>query len=188
MFNSTAIIGVDPGLRTTGLVKLVPPHQISDTLEITSLAIDHPKEASNIYRVTKIVEGIYTLLRTDPDAVIVVEDFRLRPGVKTSSSMIEIITLIRSMCRAEGYNLYLLNNMGSKKVIPEATLRLLELSSWKTPTHHDDLKAAARIALFNIVKQKSSWLPLWIEARHFCKTKPAHSHNEKCALIEKREL
>ena len=49
-----------------------------------------------------------------------------------------------------------LPNMGIKRVITQDLMELLEVWSFTTATHHQDLRAAARIALLGMVKDDTT--------------------------------
>jgi hypothetical protein len=76
-----------------------------------------------------------------------VEGYRPRANLSPDREMQAGVT---RMCDATGFKS--LDNMGAKAVITPGVMQALGVWSWRTSTHHQDLRSAARIALFGFVK------------------------------------
>ena len=130
----TRIVGVDPGLVHTGLAGLVfdPENKTLETFGYAVNGID-PQKA-------KAYVGLF-------DHAFI-EDFRVRGSYATNSDM---IAGVRDYAR-EFKGSKVLDNTGVKKIISEKLLRAMGLHSFKQATNHNDIKSAARIALFGMAK------------------------------------
>jgi len=77
-----------------------------------------------------------------------IEGYRPRSNYGTDKQMIEgVKDLSRSVSDSA-----VLDNTGVKKVIRAEVMQLLGLWYWPTPTHHADLRSAARIMLLGMYK------------------------------------
>ena len=122
------IVGVDPGIVHTGLVRVV-----------------FDKSKRSILRQCKVLDGLD--MRgvedwvEDTDDLVVVEKYNPRGQLGTNATMqaaeAELVQRVPGILR--------LDNMGILKTVPNAVLQTLGL--WKFPvrTHHQDLRSAARI-------------------------------------------
>lgn len=80
--------------------------------------------------------------------VVFVEAYRPRQHLSSDERMVQVEHDLRTLMRGATF----LPNMGIKKVITQDLMELLEVWRWPTSTHHQDLRAAARIALLGMVK------------------------------------
>ena len=131
-----AVIGIDPGLVDTGLVYIeLDPHLRGFE---TSTHVVHKLDLDEI---ETWVKG-----SRNPDAIFI-EAYRPRSNFGTDQEMVQAVGNIHRRLRGST----VLNNTGVKKVIRQPLLELLGL--WKFPTtHHQDLRSAARIGLYGLVK------------------------------------
>jgi len=138
MSNIAHIVGVDPGLVHTGVVVLsfLPgAHEIH---------VDHEAVAGpNGSAVMKWIDS----LDLDGDPVIFIEGYRPRSNLNTDKRMVEAVAEIK---KATGGDVLL--NYGVKKVVKQHLMELLGVWKFSTPTHHDDLRSAARIAVLGMLK------------------------------------
>lgn len=131
------VVGVDPGLVHTGYVELE---------FYPDLKLVHTKwrildgDASE-----EVKELIHTTVR-QPE--VFVEDYRPRSNFGTDSRMREQIGKYRAL----NPWVHLLDNTGVKKIITSQMMKLFDLWSFPERTHHDDLRSAARIALYGMAK------------------------------------
>jgi hypothetical protein len=79
---------------------------------------------------------------------VFVEAYITRSRLGTDQRMLQLEADIRHALPDARF----LPNMGVKKVITQDLLEMLEVLVWKTRTHHQDLRSAARIALLGLVK------------------------------------
>ena len=137
---SPTVIGVDPGLVHTGIVML------DFDFEKRRLTIDH-----------RLVDGLdSTSARQDVEAMtkhkpystldIFIEWYRPRSGFSVDERMVLANNDFRSDLHGR-----LLRNTGVKKVVTKELMELAHVWSFKTSTHHQDLRSAARIALLGMM-------------------------------------
>lgn len=133
----TYVVGVDPGLVNTGVVGLM-----FDSAE-QEILISHKAfvgcDAADIH---SWVKGFPYL------DDIFIEGYKPRSNYGTDLRMIEMIKGLKiEMKKAK-----VLNNTGVKKVVRHPLMDLLGVWDFPTPTHHQDLRSAARILLFGMLK------------------------------------
>jgi hypothetical protein len=132
----THVVGVDPGLVHTGLVRLLFDH---DTHEL--------------WVEDQAVLGIKPDLALDwiqmepSKAQVFIEGYRPRSNLATDQRMVEGVAAYRT-----GLKGHVLLNTGVKKVVRRSLMELLGCWSFTTPTHHQDLRSAARIAILGMLK------------------------------------
>lgn len=132
------IAGIDPGLVHTGIVVI----QFDNAL--FTKRVDHA-----------VVDGCdpqrvkFELLRLASHRDnIFIENYRSRSNFNTNVRMHEAVRAIRvALPRAQT-----IDNMGIKKIVTPALLDALGAWRFSTPTHHDDLRSAARIAVLGALK------------------------------------
>ena len=127
------IVGIDPGLVHTGVVKM----QFSvarKAIEVTHTAVDGPDPAA-------VEAWIGT-----PTAVFI-EGYRPRSNLSTDQRMVTAVSKFR-----EELGGTVLLNTGVKKVVRQPLMELLHVWSFPTVTHHQDLRSAARIGLLGMLK------------------------------------
>lgn len=129
------VTGVDPGLVDTGVVTLV---------------FDQDDESINVHHT--VVKGI------DPDAAVqwtvafdsdfvFIEGYRPRSHFGTDQRMVEAVAEYRKALDAT-----VILNTGVKKVVKRSLMKLLKVWTFGTPTHHGDLRSAAYILLYGMLK------------------------------------
>ena len=136
----THVVGIDPGLVDTGCVSLVfTPNYRTITREhkvISGTDVDLVKDwVSDVSWVEAeyiFIEQYRPRLKLDSDVRMVQAEAELKKALPTAK---------------------VLPNMGIKKVIPQTLMEVFDVWSWPTPTHHQDLRSAARIALLGMVKE-----------------------------------
>lgn len=131
--NVARISGVDTGLVHTGVVSMQwdkPGRRI----KIATLVVSGPDPVP----VAQFVKG---------DERIFIEDYRQRSAFNSDVRMIKAVNEMKAATGGE-----LLNNMGVKKVVKPELMKLLGVWNFATPTHHQDLRSAARILLFGMLK------------------------------------
>lgn len=133
------VVGIDPGLVHTGVVRLMfwPTEK---RVEIEHAVFSGTKAQP----VKDWVEA--PGIRVRPR--VFVEGYRPRSHLATDQKM---VTAVSEMRKATGGKVLL--NEGVKKVIRPELMKLLNVWLFSTPTHHQDLRAAARIGLYGMVKE-----------------------------------
>lgn len=143
MLESTHVVGIDPGLVHTGLVRIsFWPH--TRLVIVNHEAIAGPDSVAT-------EEWIYNGALSVPDVkpVVWVEGYRPRSNLNTDQRMVNAVKEFASIPGAR-----VLLNYGVKKVVKQPLMELLGVWKFSTPTHHDDLRSAARIALLGMLKDK----------------------------------
>ncbi len=130
-----AVIGIDPGLVHTGLVRieLLP--------DLRRYWVEH-----------EVVSGINLDLiegwcQRRPADAIFVEAYRPRSNFNTDA---EMIVGVRTLVKRLGATA--LDNTGVKKVVGQPLMELLGAWKYSTTTNHQDLRSAARIGLYGLLK------------------------------------
>lgn len=135
---ATHVVGVDPGLVHTGMVSLLFRH---DTHEILMLdrVIPGPDAAAT--------KAAVPLHGAQPE--IFIEDYNPRSNFNTDKRMGEAVTNMRRVLNGTA-----VNNTGVKKVVRRQLMELLGCWKFSTTTHHQDLRSAAYIALYGMLKDE----------------------------------
>ena len=142
-----SFIGIDPGLVHTAGVA------VRASLVATSFTI-HTKVVDGISD-SALAEMAKWAQEKDVDAVAI-EGYRPRGHYQGDSNMMQAIKHLQTQIPGSRQ----VPNMGVKKVITDDTLKLLRLWSFQPKTHHQDLRSAARIGLFDYAQAPggSEWL------------------------------
>lgn len=86
----------------------------------------------------------------NPPANIFIEAYRPRSHFATDKRMVEAVAEIKKgLSKAK-----VLDNTGVKTVVKRALMEACGVWKFSTPTHHDDLRSAARIALLGMLKDE----------------------------------
>lgn len=131
------LVGIDPGLVHTGcvLIDIDRPQRI--------VAVHHEAVAGP--DVTRIQQWLGGYRHT---ADIWIEAYRPRSNFGTDERMVKAVNDIKSgLPKAT-----VLNNTGVKKVVRQPLMEVLGCWKFSTPTHHQDLRSAARIALLGALR------------------------------------
>jgi hypothetical protein len=134
----TTVGGVDPGLVHTGLIHLKFQRDVRIIDVTPGFILGTSAPASNIW--------FYQQGRPDH---IFIEGYKPRSHLATDKQMVEAVAGFRSVLRGT-----VLLNYGVKKVVRKDLMKLLEVWSFKTVTHHQDVRSAAYIALFGMLKDE----------------------------------
>jgi hypothetical protein len=135
----THVVGVDPGLVDTGAISL-KFDRIVERVYITHGVIPVPT-AQELRLWVNAIPGPWT-------PRVYVEQYRPRQRLNTDVRMLELEQRIRHIMPGAVF----ITNMGIKRVVTEDLMRVLQVWNWKTATHHQDLRSAARIALLGMMK------------------------------------
>lgn len=127
------VAGIDPGLVHTGVVSMTFDRTIK-TVWVASYVIDGPDAAA----VKAVLES---------GAVVFIEGYRPRSNFSSDQRMSQAVVDMRKATSGT-----VLQNMGVKKVVKSPLMELLGVWKFSQVTHHQDLRSAARIALFGMLK------------------------------------
>ena len=133
------VFGVDPGLVHTGVVAMT----FNDRM-----LVSHAHEVVVGCDAKDIVLAMTRLAHTVNKSYTFVEDYRPRTNLGTDRRMLQALADLKTLLPRATY----LDNMGVKKVVREDLMKALDVWTWGTPTHHQDLRSAARIALLGMMK------------------------------------
>lgn len=138
----THIVGVDPGLVHTGVVSLL---FLPDTRAIVlrSYVIDGPDTLAVATAVGSTTSG--------PKPHVFIEKYQPRSNLNSDTKMVSAVS---EMHKALPGSKVLLNT-GVKQVVRKPLMDLLDTWSFTTKTHHQDLRSAARIAIYGMLKNES---------------------------------
>lgn len=137
----TLVVGIDPGLVHTGVVQLlfVP--------EVKKISVWHEVVAGP----NADAVGVW-LLKHLPNSALpkraFIEAYRPRANLNSDARMVAAVNDLKRVLP----NATVLPNTGIKSVVKRDLMELLGVWKFKTPTHHDDLRSAARIMLLGMLK------------------------------------
>jgi hypothetical protein len=137
--NVTHVVGIDPGLVHTGVVRFVfsPGAKL---LEVEHEAIVGPDAAAT-----------RRFAHQEPEPTIFIEKYQPRSHFDSDAKMAKAIYDMKAAMPKATTVL----NTGVKKVVRQPLMELLKVWSFPTTTNHQDLRSAARIALLGMLKQPS---------------------------------
>ena len=137
---SVHIAGIDPGLVHTGVVHLHFNIQSKLLLVdewvldgVDQQACDYARDLLNSNAVKK--------------HHVFIEDYRTRGNLNTDSRMVAGVARMKQTTGG-----VTVNNTGVKQVVRRPLMDLLGVWNFMTPTHHNDLRSAARIAIYGMLK------------------------------------
>ena len=137
----THIVGIDPGLVHTGVVRLVfyPG--------VRSFMVEHEAIAGpDVEAAWQWIGQPYLL----PMAEVFVEGYRPRSAFNTDSRMTDAVNRFRR----EITGAKVLDNTGVKKIVTRELMEVFDVWKFSTVTNHQDLRSAARIALLGMLKDE----------------------------------
>lgn len=138
---SILFTGVDPGLVHTGVVTIMlDNHNLR--LEVTSKTVDGPD-----------AQAVLEHLEQFGPHKVIIEDYSPRLKYNTDTSMRKAVFSMKQLLRTV-HSVRTISNFGVKKVVTQPMMLRLNVWSFPTPTHHQDLRAAARIGLYGALKDE----------------------------------
>jgi hypothetical protein len=133
------VVGIDPGLVDTGVVRMIF-NQASRSLSVQHMAV----AGADAVAVKLWVYGNPYYLPPN----VFIEKYV--PRMKLSSD--ERMVKYEQDLRREFKHARILPNMGVKRVVPQPLMEMIGVWKFPTSTHHQDLRSAARIALYGMMK------------------------------------
>lgn len=130
------VTGIDPGLVHTGIVMFY-----------------FDPSAREWGRVARVIDGpdvlsIKTQVLSFQPHPVFIEAYKPRSHFSTDKKMVEAVhDISKALPKAKQ-----LDNSGVKKVVTADLLKLLDCWTFPVSTHHQDLRAAARIGLYGALK------------------------------------
>lgn len=134
------VIGIDPGLVHTGVVSF-------HFLEGAVRAVGHAVNGLNPDKIIEWLDNYGPSLKMQG---VFIEAYRPRSHFDTDSRMSNGVQRIKAALP----NSKIISNTGVTKVITRQTMELLDCWAFDTTTHHQDLRSAARIGLYGMVKDE----------------------------------
>ena len=126
--------GIDPGIVTTGVV---------------TLSIDSDDRYCQVFETALTQEELPNLRLWTPTERIFIEAYEPRSNFGHDTRMAELVKQI-----ADKTGGTVISNKGVKKVIRKKLMEHLGLWNFQTQTHHQDLRSAAYIMLYGMVKDE----------------------------------
>lgn len=148
MLSIAHVIGIDPGLVHTGCVSM-RFDETHRTITVQHLAVRGPD-------VDRVKDWIVSLDEPGPRPRIFMEKYAPRQRLNTDERMVKAeAAFMRGLKGCE-----VLRNHGVKQLIKPELMNVLGVWQFATPTHHQDLRAAARIAILGMMKDPplNAWL------------------------------
>ena len=143
---SATIIGIDPGLVDTGVVRFTF-YQGPQRVTISSAVLPKFDPDKSPFVIRDWIRDEMVHIRTGRPHIFI-EAYRPRPGMASNVKMTDMQrSLTTAMPAAK-----LVNNTGIKQVITQELMELFHVWRFGMATHHQDLRSAARIALYGAVK------------------------------------
>jgi len=142
----THIVGVDPGLVHTGVVRMVFDPQHHEII-VEHEAVIGPNANSVVAWARESKIKPYWQAPT-----CFIEGYRPRSNFNTDKRMTQAVSNMHQALPGSK----VLDNTGVKKVVRRQLMQLLGVWTFGTPTHHDDLRSAARIALLGMLKDEQT--------------------------------
>lgn len=137
---STQIAGIDPGIVHTGVVTLAflpDKKQVFVAHEV----IDGPDAKAAAQAVDELSP------QRGVPVHIFIEGYRSRSNLGHDKDMLNAVADFRRETKGT-----VLDNTGVKKIVLPSVLQVLGAWHFSTPTHHQDLRSAARIAVLGMMK------------------------------------
>lgn len=134
---SFSLYGVDPGLVHTGVVKL-EFYLITRQVTVGATVVNGP-DAQKVADLTAGSLGTW------------IEGYKPRSHFNTDARMTKAVNDMKQACQ----NSHVLLNTGVKKVIRQPLMELFHLWRFSQVTHHQDLRSAARILLYGMLKDEA---------------------------------
>lgn len=140
------VIGVDPGLVHTGCVSMLFD-ETHRTITVRHEVVDGP----DVDSVQAWIDSI-----SNSRAHIFIEKYVPRQRLNTDERMVKAEAAF--LLGLKGAKM--IRNTGSRQTIKPELMQLLGVWQFSTPTHHQDLRSAARVALYGMVKDPplNAWL------------------------------
>ena len=141
--------GVDPGLVDTGIV------QISFDTDTQRWYVNHTVFKGSVdtrgtRRIPSVEIADYLNAKVPSHAVIYIEAYRPRSHYQNDAEMGRAINDLKARVKKAKS----LDNTRIKKVVKPALMQALNVWSFSTKTHHQDLRSAAMIALYGMLKDE----------------------------------
>lgn len=142
----THVVGIDPGLVHTGVVSLmfVPDQRLVEIDHEVVLGPD--ATAATMWAMGRRARKVPWYFKPP---TIFIEGYRPRSNFNTNAEMTKAVQTFRAATKGQ-----VLDNTGVKKVVRRGLLELLGCWKFPTPTNHDDLRSAARIAVLGMLKDE----------------------------------
>lgn len=142
------IVGIDPGLVHTGAVMIRLLAHVR-AIEIKHEAIVGP-DAAAADQWLRQVSVHQPPWRPGKGPMMFIEGYRQRSNYGTNDKMIEAVMNFKKQFPFSR----VLQNTGVKQVVRRPLMELLGVWSFSTPTHHQDLRSAARIGIYGALKHE----------------------------------
>lgn len=148
----TIVIGIDPGVVHTGCVALNISSAAS-RIDVAHAVIG----GVNVDDVLDWVDAMCDTFKVSTDQRFVfIEDYNPGNFVRENKKMSEALGRLKGAMPAseEAPVVRYVDNAGVNTLIPPHVQKIFKVDSFTTPTHHNDLVSAGKIALLGMLKDK----------------------------------
>jgi len=146
---TSIIVGIDPGLVHTGCVALYVD-SLRKQWKVEHALVEMTLQPDGELAIGKAAADVARWVAPYDADLIVVEAYKPRSHFDTDANMGRLVNEIRR-CIPRSKSLV---NTGVKQVVRPPMMRALGLWNFSTPTHHQDLRSAARIGLYGALKEE----------------------------------
>ena len=151
MDDPITVVGVDPGLVHTGIVRLSfnqPSRYWAVDYDVVESKLDPAGKLLAAVTAQRVGVAVLDIARY-PGKHVFVEAYRDRGNsYSTDGPMRQLMQHLGATLPGSK----VIDNTGVRKVVKPALLKLLGVHKFEKTTHHQDLEAAARIALYGMLK------------------------------------
>ena len=133
------VIGIDPGLVHTGAVSMAFDPS-AKMVNVEYLLVDGIEDPA--------LEEVATWANDHYATAVFIEAYRPRSNFASDAKMGAAVNELKRRTHQSTK----LDNTGMKKVVKPALMQLLNVWSYPTTSHHQDLRSAARIGLYGALK------------------------------------
>lgn len=148
----TIIIGVDPGLVHTGVVVMYfeDGNLVIDDFVIETIYYED-QDKDLVPNLEQVAGAVATIVNLRPAAHVFIEAYRPRGNAySTDPKMTKLMGYLAQHVKRGK----VIDNTGVKQVVKTPLMKLLGCWNFSQPTHHQDLRSAARIALYGALKDE----------------------------------
>ena len=152
------IVGIDPGLIHTGIVRLdvdLKQRTLTRAIGLVTGVRAESGAFSTALTAQETRRALASVLHETTSAArephVFVEGYRQRGN--SNNENVYMMALITELRRAlHSFRPAIIDNTGVKKIVPVPMLKKLELNRFSTASNHQDLLSAARIGIYGALK------------------------------------
>lgn len=150
----TRVLGIDPGLNSTGIVLLQVHRDVPGIVSVHGVVDGRDPNFFN-----SLYDTLLDVVGSLPIDAIFIEGYQSRGKAHSNQPKMQqavqyILDAIFAVDR-QNQNMptpRIIPNQGVKQVVTSDMMKLWGLWNFSTPSYHQDLRSAARIALYGMIK------------------------------------